>query len=554
VLYVRGEATRLFTFTAAPTAPPEHQLDARSRATTAVQPTQQAAQRRAELRALYVEARAELRLEHFDTAIGLFDDLLTLDPHYLDAADLRDTARRGGHLAGIYALAGEAEDAGDWIAAIRAYDEILQAEPAYRDAATRKEACEARQRIDDLQAELRHHAAADRWQTVLDVAEELTRMDASAADPGGLATRARDALVSAQRTADLERRYAEARAAEDAGNWTAAAEGYGEILASAPAYRDAVKRKEACQHRQQVAQLQADLDERSAAKDWPRLLTTMEKLAELDSTAAAEPPYIELVARARQELAVARPEPLQRINCSWNVQEVCWHPAGNHIAVATVSAWVRVYDTSGQEHLKVKAGTWRTRTFAVAFSSDGTRLAAGGEDNNTARVWDATSGAKLLEVRHDGAVWGVAFSPDGSRLATCSLDRTARVWDVSSGAKLLEVRHGETVPSVAFSPDGSRLATGSLDRTARVWDVSSGAKLLEVPHEDVVDSVAFSPDGRRLATGSRDCTARVWDVSSGAKLLEVRHDKKVSTVAFSPNGTRLATGSFDDTVRIWPIG
>jgi CHAT domain len=308
VLYVRGEATRLFTFAAAPTARPEHQPDAQSHVSAVAQPTQQAAQRRAELRALYIEARAELRLEHFDTAIGLFDDLLTLDPHYLDAADLRDTARRGGHLVGTYALAAEAESAGDWVAAVRAYDEILQAEPAYRDAAARREACEARRRIDDLQAELRYHAAAGRWQTVLDVAAELTRIDPSAADPDGLATRAREALDSAQRTPDLERRYALARAAEDAGNWTAAIRGYDEILAATPTYRDVVERK------------------------------------------------IELAARARRKVA-AHPEPPQRINTGmWFVNDVCWHPAGNRIAVVTVSAWVRVYDTSGQEELKVKAG------------------------------------------------------------------------------------------------------------------------------------------------------------------------------------------------------
>jgi tetratricopeptide (TPR) repeat protein len=216
VLYLRGEATRLFAFTAAPIPPPD------------------------ELRALYSEARAELRLEHFDTAIELFDDLLTLDPHYRDAAALRDAARRGRQLADSYMSAREAEDAGDWATAARAYDEILQAEPAYRDAAARRAACETRQQVSDLQAELRHHAAAGNWQAVLDVDAELTRMDRSAADPDGLATRAREALDAAQRAADLERRYTQARAAEDAGDWAAAAQGYDEILAIAPTFRDAL--------------------------------------------------------------------------------------------------------------------------------------------------------------------------------------------------------------------------------------------------------------------------------------------------------------------------
>ena len=76
----------------------------------------------------------------------------------------------------------------------------------------------------------RHHAAAGQWQAVLDVDAELTRLDPSSSDPDGLATLARATLAAEQRAADLERRYAQARVAEDSGNWAAAARGYEEIL------------------------------------------------------------------------------------------------------------------------------------------------------------------------------------------------------------------------------------------------------------------------------------------------------------------------------------
>ena len=69
------------------------------------------------------------------------------------------------------------------------------------------------------------------------------------------------------------------------------------------------------------------------------------------------------------------------------------------------------------------------------------------------------------------------------------------------------------VLDVAFSPDGTRLATGSAARGARVWDAASGQQLLEVRHDHQVTAVAFSPDGTRLATGSDDKTARVWSVA-----------------------------------------
>jgi len=106
---------------------------------------------------------------------------------------------------------------------------------------------------------------------------------------------------------------------------------------------------------------------------------------------------------------------------------------------------------------------------------------------------------------------------------------------------------------VAFSSDGTRLATGGSSGSVRVWDAASGRQLLGVRHGKWVTSVAFSPDGTRLATGCSGLSVRVWDAASGQQLLDIRHDKTVEAVAFSPDGTRLATGSHDRSVRIWSV-
>jgi len=194
--------------------------------------------------------------------------------------------------------------------------------------------------------------------------------------------------------------------------------------------------------------------------------------------------------------------------------------------------------------------------FAVAFSPDGTRVATASYDR-TAQVWDVVSGKRVTPpLAHQRGIWAVAWAPDGSRVATASFDHTARVWDARTGSSVTPpLAHNGSVNAVAWSPDGTRLATASADGTARVWDTVSGRQVMpSFMQQGDVKSVAWSPNGMRLATASADETARIWDVIHRKQVTSpLTHQDVVNAVAWSPDGTRVATASSDGTARIWDM-
>lgn len=201
-------------------------------------------------------------------------------------------------------------------------------------------------------------------------------------------------------------------------------------------------------------------------------------------------------------------------------------------------------------------GSGRAGCRALAFSQDGSRVAAAGDDT-TAQIWDAHSGVALTPpLLHRAPVASLAFSADGGRLVTAAEDQTARVWDARTGAAVSPpLAHEDLLWGAALSPKGTRVVTACADRAARVWQVEEG--LLSIPpleHEAAVRCAAFSPRGDRVVTASADGTARVWDVASGKPVgPPLVHRDVVVHVAFHPAGHFVVTASRDQTACIWEV-
>src|SRR5262249_20891809 len=138
---------------------------------------------------------------------------------------------------------------------------------------------------------------------------------------------------------------------------------------------------------------------------------------------------------------------------------------------------------------------------------------------------------------HTSGVMSIAFSPEGSTLASGSSDTTVRLWDVATGRALRAFAgHTSGVMSIAFSPEGSILASGSDDTTVRLWDVATGRALRALEgHTNVVRSVAFSPEGSTLASGSADNTVRLWHIATG-RCIAILLPCPEGWVAFTPDG------------------
>ena len=248
------------------------------------------------------------------------------------------------------------------------------------------------------------------------------------------------------------------------------------------------------------------------------------------------------------------------------VRSLAFDSTGSKLVIGGDDGIIDIFDMANGDH--IQSIDFGFSTSAVAFSADGSILATGSFGN--VDLWDLETGKAIDQFEYPGviSVNSLVFDPLGEFLAMGSDNRNVFLLGLQAEAigfngeiDLLSAHVGE-IFDIDISSDGSVLLSGGIDQTAILWDVIDGLKgggsdiqTIYSYHENDVNEVAFSPDGRLMASASDDTQIYIQDLTGDEDDRQVftAHEERVVDVSFDPTGKLLASSDSNGVIILWDV-
>jgi WD40 repeat protein len=246
--------------------------------------------------------------------------------------------------------------------------------------------------------------------------------------------------------------------------------------------------------------------------------------------------------------------PLQKFGANRSCWALALSVDGKRAIAGFYDRIVRIYDLATGTQVQELAGH-QGEIWGVGFLPDGKRALSGGKDKSL-RLWDLQTGKQLALFEGMEAVRFLAVSPDGLTVAVGHWPQGGKgaltLWDVEKRQQIRDFPgHTRDVTSIAFSPDGKRLLSSSLDHTVRIWDIASGKELRRFACPSTIECAAFADGGRRVLCGG-DHVLQLWDVEQGNRILRCPHVLGTTLgLATLPGRNQVVTACNDGRIRLW---
>jgi WD40 repeat protein len=226
-----------------------------------------------------------------------------------------------------------------------------------------------------------------------------------------------------------------------------------------------------------------------------------------------------------------------------SIEAIELSPSGDVLAVAGgMGTWLFDVETMNTLRL-LNPGSI---VIDLSWSPDGTSIATASIDG-VADLWNADSGELVVSLfGHEASLGAIAWSPDGAWVATSAFDGSIRIWDANSGesAQVIDDISSGTI-SLVWNPHSDVIAAGSQDGTIRVWDAYAGTMMMLLgQHDGAVEALDVGPSGTLVASGGTDGRVKIWNVDTSSLVADLdAYGFEVADVAWSPDGERLAESS-----------